>query len=110
MTWLSNEFGIGRLKDTPLVLPTDEFFPEPYAATVEGVRRLMDRVCGFMEVDSRRVGLDFYTQHESISFNTGLIDARTGAAGVYDESSGRITIWLETSTLSDASNVVANNS
>ena len=107
MTWLCDEFGIARLLGITVILPTSEYFPEPFESTAPGVRTLLDRTCRYMDVDPSRVQLDFFSQHKSVAFNTDLIDPRSGAAGLYDEQSGRITIWLETSTLSDPFNVVA---
>jgi tetratricopeptide (TPR) repeat protein len=107
MTWLADQFGLERVRRRAVILPTDEFFPEPYEATTEGVRRLLDRVARYMEVEPGRVDLDFYSRRKPVAFNAELIDPHSGAAGIYDERSGRITIWLEVANLADPVDVVA---
>ena len=57
--WLRAEFGEDRLK-APIVTPTDEFFPDPYAGTVDYASVLFGRVCKYMDVDRARLDLRFY--------------------------------------------------
>ncbi len=49
MRWLIKEFGADRLRDAPVILPTEEFFPDPYSGDEEDVRLLVDRVCSYMK-------------------------------------------------------------
>src|SRR5438105_10177401 len=58
MRWLADTLGIDRLRQARLVLPNEEFFPDPYDASPEGVRRLMERVAGYMGLDPGPIGLD----------------------------------------------------
>jgi hypothetical protein len=58
MRWLADQFGIDRLREAPVVLPTDDFFPDPYDATAAAAGRMMTRVCGYMGVDPRTVGFE----------------------------------------------------
>jgi hypothetical protein len=48
MRWLSAEFGSDRMRSAPVVLPTREFFPDPYVGEQANARRILDRVCGWM--------------------------------------------------------------
>jgi tetratricopeptide (TPR) repeat protein len=107
MTWLCRQFGRDRLQFGTVVLPTRDFFPEFYEPTEAGVHELLARVCDYMAVDPRRVSLGFFSQLKPIGFGAELIDPHTGAAGIYDEQSGKITIWLEKSRLHDPHVVVA---
>ena len=73
MRWLADQFGIDRLLQAEVVLPTEEFFPDPYEGDVEGVQRILERLCGYMAIDARKVRLDI------------CLDAQLpGAAGQYD--------------------------
>jgi hypothetical protein len=106
--WLRAEFGEQRLQ-APTVTPTDEYFPDPYAGTVEDAAVLFDRVCKYMGVDPARVDLRFYESPSAdvvaAAFNPAL--QREYALGVYQERDGRIDIWLETTSLREPASVVA---
>jgi hypothetical protein len=42
LRWLSSQFGLHILLERPIILPTDEFFPDPYFYSAKfggGVRR-----------------------------------------------------------------------
>src|SRR5262245_28381795 len=51
MRWLAREFGLERLREAPVMLPTPEFFPDPYSGTKKAVRPIFERVCGCMKID-----------------------------------------------------------
>src|SRR5581483_11749050 len=55
---LATMLGKHRLLDAPMVLPNDEFFPDPYDKGEPGLRALFRRVCGYMVVDPDRVDLE----------------------------------------------------
>lgn len=54
---LSRMVGWSRTKNTPVVLPTDEFFPDPWEASETGVEAIFRRVCGYMKVPPHDVDL-----------------------------------------------------
>jgi hypothetical protein len=98
MRWLAGEFGLGRLRSVPVILPTPEFFPEPYDATPEAGRVLFSRVCRYMGLNPGPMRLELYTERGPVvadGFHT-----HQGSAGLYEEVAGR-RILLETSTLRD---------
>jgi len=74
MSWLTMVFGLERLLNARVILPTAEFFPDPYAGTEEDVHRLFERICGFMGVDPGRVDLGFLDDEDP---------GTTGIAGLY---------------------------
>jgi len=51
MRWLADRLGIDRLLNAPLVLPSAEFFPDPYEEDFEGAVRLLDRLGAYMGLD-----------------------------------------------------------
>jgi hypothetical protein len=95
MRWLADRFGIERMLRARLILPTEEFFPDPFEKTYESVRRLMDRLCGYMAIDSTTLGLEICEK-----------DQLPGAAGHYD-ASGQPMIRIADSQLDDPERLVA---
>jgi len=55
---LGRILGSSRLLNAAVVQPTDEFFPDAYESNERGLRILFHRVCGYMDVDPRRVDLE----------------------------------------------------
>jgi hypothetical protein len=61
LKWLSRQFGLHILLERPIILPTDEFFPDPYDSSKKAVQRMFQRVCGYMDVDREEVELKLFT-------------------------------------------------
>lgn len=59
MKWLANQFGIERMLSTSVILPTNDFFPEPFHGTRDDSVRLFGRMCSFMEIDPAAIELTF---------------------------------------------------
>jgi hypothetical protein len=105
MRWLAGHFGLDRLRQATVILPTPEFFPEPYAATEADGRVLFRRVCRYLNVDPEPLQLEFYTEKAPLP---GLGDYfHEGTAGLYLESGWARQIRLERSTLADPLVLVA---
>jgi hypothetical protein len=60
LRWLSEQFGLHILLERPIILPTDEFFPDPYDGSPKAARRLFHRVCEYMGVDRDAVEVKFF--------------------------------------------------
>jgi hypothetical protein len=58
MRWLAQQFGIERLLRAEVVLPNDEFFPEPVGESADDAQRLLERLCGYFGIDSRNIELE----------------------------------------------------
>jgi hypothetical protein len=95
MRWLADQFGIERLLQSQVILPTDEFFPDPFRGTAEDARRLMDRICDYLAIDSARIEFEVCTDVQM-----------PGAAGHYDNSE-RTTIRIAESQLAKPEQLVA---
>ena len=57
--------------EAPVVLPTEEFFPDPWDGSPEAVQLLFRRVCGLMGVRPKAVRLEFFIDkplHEATGF------------------------------------------
>jgi hypothetical protein len=59
LKWLSRQFPSNIFTDRPLVVPTEEFFPEPYEPSKEAAKALFSWICRFMGVSEDRVSLKF---------------------------------------------------
>ena len=55
MAWLTEEFGCKRVQSVRVILPTPEFFPDPYNGTREDALRMLERVCGYMGIEPETV-------------------------------------------------------
>lgn len=63
MAWLARQFGIERLLATPVILPDDHCFPESYDGTPEAARRLMESICGLMQINPSALKLEVREDH-----------------------------------------------
>jgi hypothetical protein len=57
MRWPADQLGIDRLLDAQVVLPTPEFFPEPYNATADDPRRQVRQHLGKGDAEMRNLVL-----------------------------------------------------
>jgi hypothetical protein len=64
MRWLGEQLGIERLTRCQVVLPTEDFFPDVYDATPQAAGRLLDRVCGYMQVNPGEISVKVFSQEE----------------------------------------------
>jgi hypothetical protein len=96
--WLTGQFGEPFVRGRPVVLPTPEFFPDPYSGEADEVRAMLDRVCHYMTVDPSSVVLHFYSEQDSYGDRT---------AGLYVEGNGVYHVYVEISNLGDPLALVA---
>lgn len=82
---LSRMLGASRMTTAPVVLPTDEFFPDPWHPGPDGLRTLFRRVCGYMRVDPARVELEVIPDHagELVDLLPAFSGGSPDAAGVH---------------------------
>ena len=95
MLWFAERFGINRMRDARVVLPTDEFFPDVYNADHPSVRRCLDLICGYMGVDPQNITLVILPD-----------EAMPNAAGWY-EMRARSNICVARSQLVDPTRLMA---
>jgi hypothetical protein len=107
--WLSRTFGLHILLERPIILPTPEYFPDAWDATEEAVRRLFDRVCGYMGVDPDDLEMELFHDRASPHW---LQEGPWGgfAAGTWSKDSEspwkKGTVRLELSTLDRPADLV----
>jgi hypothetical protein len=86
LQWLSDEFDDHAFNGRRVVLPTPEFFPDPYDGSQLSVRKLLDRVCGYMDVDTDLITLRFQSRGGKVWLVNGAGQGIPDAAGTYEES------------------------
>ena len=89
---VARQFGVNRLLTARVVLPDDNCFPDPYDGKVDDARRLLDRICDFMQIAPASIRLEVCED-----------TAMPGAAGQYQPG----LVRLAESQLADPPGVVA---
>ena len=95
MVWLADRFGVDRMRNATVVLPTPEFFPDPYTPDEAGFRHTLRRVCGYMGMDPN-------------SLRCALADDEQmpGAAGLYERREKSV-IYVARGQLDDPAALIA---
>lgn len=107
LLWLTEEFDSNAFTDKPVVLPTPEFFPDPYDGSKSSVRDMLDRICGYMGIVSSQIALRFFTEPRNLYFVNEHGEALpAGAAGLYEEGKRKFIVRIEASQLSNPSDLV----
>lgn len=101
LLWLADEFDDNVFSGRPMVLPTPEFFPDPYDGSKRAVRTLLNRVCTYMDVDPHIVELDFVAQAGKVWLVNETGQCLPSIAGLYEEGEERFQITIDESELSD---------
>jgi hypothetical protein len=108
MSWLGEQFGLDRWRSGAVVLPTDEFFPEPLDGSEESIRTMLDRVCGYMDISPDTVEMHLYSENRETELGAGcrIVAEGTGSAGRYREDE-RIHVAIEQSHRDDPFSLAA---
>jgi hypothetical protein len=91
----------------PTVLPTEEFFPDPYDGSETAARVMLDRVCGWMGADPNTVKLQFYSNNRQFSITNESGRDVGVAGGTYHNSGSGFVIRLDRSKLDQPMSLVA---
>lgn len=102
LQWLAHEIPKSAFSGKQVVLPTKEFFPDAYSGSDECVRRIVDRVCGHMDIDPAIVHLKLIKQDHRFE----MVDGRgrgipTGAGGTYRGHRNRAVVEICRSEMCD---------
>ncbi len=101
LTWLSKEFDQSAFTGHSLILPTPEFFPDPYDCSKPAAQVLLQRVCNYMGVNSRRIVLKFLSQPDNLLLVNERGASLPQAAGTFGNLGDRYVIRLDTGGLGD---------
>jgi hypothetical protein len=95
LDWLVREFQDDSVVERPIILPNAIFFPDPYDGSPEAVRRMFNRVCGYMNVSAESVGLVVMDESRRPEFVNASGDLLPGVAGLYEEGHDGFLVRLE---------------
>jgi hypothetical protein len=108
--WLMEDLGTDVLRES-VILPTAEFFPDPYEGRQQDVLPMLKRLCEYMSVDVEQIKLEFYAESSGDDFLKRYpLEYQTqhsGAAGHYRIRKGKQIIAIETGQLQDTTALVA---
>lgn len=107
LAWLRQQFGPVVLGDRPVVLPTRDFFPDPFDGSKRSMRSMLNRVCGYMDVNPKSVSMKLFAERRTVWLvNEHGKYLPTGYAGLYEEGSEKFIIRLEASQLDNPMDLV----
>jgi len=107
LRWLSGQFGRDVFTRRAVILPTQDFFPDPMDGSEASVRSLLDQVCRYMNVNPDCVELELFTNHRELWLvNDDGKYLPTGAAGLYEEQIGKTVVHIETTEMMNLAGLV----
>lgn len=106
LEWLAEEFEDSAFTGRRIVLPTPELFPDPYDGSKKAVRKLLNRVCGYMDVVPDLVALKFMADAGKIWLVNDAGYDLPGVAGTYQEGEQKFIIHIDKSGLDDPMELV----
>ncbi len=106
LTWLAEEFDDHAFNGRRIVLPTPEFFPDPYDGSKAAARRLFNRVCEYMDVIPALVNLRFKSDGGKLHLVNEAGTELGYAAGLYREGERKDEVEIDTSMLPDPMGLV----
>jgi hypothetical protein len=85
MLWLVEQFGAQTLREAEVILPTEDYFPDPYEGTRDCAQRLFELICEYMGVDATQMRLELYSEGvlPASSLPPGVVVHTSGTAGQY---------------------------
>jgi hypothetical protein len=105
--WLTDQFGSELMISAPTILPTEEFFPDPYDASEAAARVMFDRVCGYMGTDAESVKLEFYSNNRQFSITNESGRDVGVPGGTYHNSESGFVVRLDRAKLDQPMALVA---
>ncbi len=106
LRWLSEQFEDSAFSGLPVVLPTRHFFPDPYDGSQASVRRMLDRVCRYMDVEPDRVVLKLVSRAGKVEMVNDAGRYLPDAAGTYRPSGENSVITIDRADLDPPINLV----
>ena len=95
LAFLGSEFGEDRLITSPIVEPTDAFFPDPYDGSPGSLQKLFQRICDLMEVPISSVSLQLFQNNRRFDLVGGDGVSLGIAGGTYHYDGERFVIRLD---------------
>ncbi len=105
--WLEGQFGVERIRKCSVILPRPEFFPDAYGGTEAGARQVLNRVCGYMDLDPACIVMSLYDDQGPVAGHPMFGGQWQGTAGLYHPEDGKFRVWVEAANLHDPLAMVA---
>ncbi len=100
LAWLAEEFADSAFTGRRIILPTPQFFPDEYDGSEKSLRRMLDRVCRYMDVSPDDVELQFTDQAGKVWLvNDSVQYLPSGFAGLYSQDSDGTVIKIDGASL-----------
>ena len=98
LQWLYDEFPDSAFSLGRIILPTSQFFPDPFDGSDRAIGALLYRVCGYMEVDPDRVDFEVVNKPQNLWLVNGSgKDVPTAAAGTFQERDDMFHLTIDRS-------------
>jgi hypothetical protein len=110
--WIINEFGIGTLLNSEIIIPVKEKIPININPSVNYAKELVDFVAEKMGINKNSISVDFYNQSQ-MKLDANIItqryeDDKTSSGQYWGKTKrGKYQISLETSQLNDPIRLIA---
>lgn len=108
--WLIEELSLETLQSVEVVEPTEAYFPDPYNGSRSAVKRMSERVCEYMDVDSKSIRIVFFDGDDESRFHPLAAggERKEHALGSYQRGrDGKHTINLDMTQASKPEMMVA---
>jgi hypothetical protein len=106
--WLLAEISAETLMEIELVLPTEKYFPDPLTGKPKDVRRMLERVCVFMDIDPKEVDLQLYSKALEDQARRTPANEQAGHPHFwYKKQKGKFNLRLEVTQAKNAESLVA---
>jgi hypothetical protein len=106
LEWLAEEFPDSAFTDRPIILPQHDYFPDAYDGSKKSVRRLLDRVCEYVDVVPDLVSLRFVADAGKLWLVNDSGHYLPHAAGTYEEGEDKFIIRIDKSGLHEPMSLV----
>jgi hypothetical protein len=96
LLWLNREFEASVFSDDkPIVLPLQEYFPDPYDGSEESVWNMFQRICGYMDVAPSLIDLQFCSDAGNLWLVNDLGQYLPHSAGTYSEGEEKFVVRVD---------------
>jgi hypothetical protein len=105
--WLIDELSAETLLANEVVLPTPAYFPDPITGKPRDVRRFLERVCGYMDIDPKEVELGVYSKALAEQAGRPVPEQTGHPQFLYKKQKGKYVLRLEAAQAAKAETLVA---
>jgi hypothetical protein len=106
--WLIGELSAETLAANEVVMPTPEYFPDPLTGKPGDIRRMLERVCRYMDIEPKEVDLQLYSKAMEDQVRRSKAPEQIGHPQfAYKKQKGKYNVRIEAKQAVKADGVVA---